>query len=121
MNACVFAAKHNERRANCSQADGPLSIGLEDRQLDVCWLELLPEIIVHIAERAIDLSSCGTPTMRGFGTLHHEACCPFRNDRVVAPHILGASDEQTQTGTSVKARSQTENGRAGPTEQAGHR
>jgi hypothetical protein len=39
-----------------------VSIGLEDRQLDVCWLELLPKIIVDIAEHAIDLSSCGTPT-----------------------------------------------------------
>jgi hypothetical protein len=41
-----------------------VSIGLEDRQLDVCWLELLPKIIIDIAERN-DLSSCGTATMRG--------------------------------------------------------
>jgi hypothetical protein len=33
----------------------PLSIGQEDRQLDVCWLELRRKIIVDIAERAIDL------------------------------------------------------------------
>ncbi|WP_244436869.1 phasin family protein [Bradyrhizobium japonicum] len=59
----------------------PLSIGQEDRQLDVCWLELLRKIIVDIAERAIDLSSRGTPTMHGFGTPRHKACCPFRNDR----------------------------------------
>ncbi|WP_249155458.1 hypothetical protein [Bradyrhizobium japonicum] len=42
-----------------------VSIGLEDRQLDICWLELLPKIIADIAERTIDLSSYGTPTMRG--------------------------------------------------------
>jgi hypothetical protein len=36
-----------------------VSIGLEDRQLDVCWLELLPKIIVDIAERTIDLSYAG--------------------------------------------------------------
>jgi hypothetical protein len=44
-------------------------------------LELLPKIIVDIAERAIDRSSCGTPTMHGFGTPRHKARCPFRNDR----------------------------------------
>ena len=43
----------------------PLSIGREGRQLGVCWLELLPKIIADIAERTIDLSSYGTPTMRG--------------------------------------------------------
>jgi len=63
----------------------PLSSGQEDRQLDVCWLELLPKIIVDSAERAIDLSSCGTSTMHGFGTPRHKACCPFRNDRCGRP------------------------------------
>jgi hypothetical protein len=98
-----------------------VSIGLEDRQLDVCWLELLPKIIADIAERTIDLSSHGTPTMRGLER-HITKPVVFSQMTVVVapPYFLGASDEQTQTGNSAKARPQSENGRAGPTEQAGH-
>jgi hypothetical protein len=81
MNACVVAAESTTSGGLIVLRLTPLSSGQEDRQLDVCWLELLPKIIVDSAELAIDLSSCGTSTMHGFGTPRHKACCPFRNDR----------------------------------------
>jgi hypothetical protein len=121
MNACVVAAESTTSGGLIVLRLTPLSSGQEDRQLDVCWLELLPKIIVDSAERAIDLSSCGTSTMHGFGTPRHKACCPFRNERCGrTPHFLGASDEQTQTGDGAEARPESENDRAGPTEQAEH-
>ena len=92
-------------------------MGQEDRQLDVCWLELLPKIIVDLVERAID---AGLQRCTGLERYVTKPVVLSEVTVLVAPHFRGASDEQTQTGDSAKARPQSENGRAGPTEQAGH-
>jgi hypothetical protein len=90
--------------------------GLSDRQLGVRWLELPPKIIVDVR-----LISVHAEQSEGLER-HIARPVVFLEMTVVVapPHFLGAADEQTETGNNVKARAQSEKGRAGPTEQAGH-
>jgi len=79
-------------------------------------LELLPKIIV-------DARLISVPAEQSEDLERHIAqpVVVLEMTVVVAPpYFLGATDEQTETGNSVKARPQSEKGREGPTEQAGH-
>jgi hypothetical protein len=89
--------------------------GLSDLQLDVRWLELPPKIIVDVR-----LISVHAEQSEGLERHIAQPVVFLEMTVVVAPYFLGAADEQTETGNNVKARPQSEKGRAGRTEQAGH-
>ena len=97
-----------------------LNMGLSDRQLDVRWLELPPQVIVDFQNVRLISDDAELLQSERVGTPHRGARCLFRNDRCGRTPFSWRSDEQTQAGKSVKGRPQSEKGRAGATEQAGH-